>query len=107
MIIYTVIMFVVAVVFLSFGIAIYKGNTKLIHDYHQAKVKENEKKEYGKAFSKGMFGIAISLVLSGIVALLGDTAPIIGVATSILVIGLIISFIILLRVQKKFNQGLF
>lgn len=34
MIVYTVVMFVSGVVFLSFGIAIYKGNTMLIHDYH-------------------------------------------------------------------------
>lgn len=107
MIIYSVLMFVSAIVFLSFGIAIYKGNTKLIHDYHQTKVKESEKKDYGKAFSKGIFLISISLALSGSVALLGDSVHIIGFATSILFLGMIISFVILLKVQSKFNQGLF
>lgn len=107
MIIYTIIMFVVAMVFLLFGIAIHKGNTKLIHDYHQTKVTESQKKEYGKAFSKGIFGMTISLILSGSVALLGDNASILGVVTSILVIGFVISLIILLRVQREFNQGLF
>lgn len=34
MIAYSIIMFVIAGLFLILGIAIYKGNTKLIHDYH-------------------------------------------------------------------------
>ena len=39
MIIYSIIMFVTAALFLALGTAIYKGNTKLIHDYHQRNIK--------------------------------------------------------------------
>ena len=52
MIAYSIIMFVTAGLFLILGIAIYKGNTKLIHDYHQTHVKESERQEYGRAFHR-------------------------------------------------------
>ena len=35
MLLYSIIMFLVATLFTVLGIAIYKGKTDLIHDYHQ------------------------------------------------------------------------
>ena len=49
MIAYSILMFAIAVLFLVFGIAIYKENTKLIHDYHQIHIKESERQEYSFA----------------------------------------------------------
>ena len=57
-------MFLVAVLFTVLGIAIYKGKTDLIHDYHQTKV--TNKSAYGKAFGKAMLVIAAVMLLSGI-----------------------------------------
>ncbi|MCH5196631.1 MAG: hypothetical protein J1F28_07950 [Oscillospiraceae bacterium] len=107
MIVYSIIMFAAAVLFLAFGIATYKGNTKLIHDYHQSNVKDSERQEYGKAFSKGMFAIFATLLISGIIALLGEGSLIMATSLFVLTAGLIVSIIILVKVQKKYNGGMF
>lgn len=105
MLAYSIIMFAVAILFLGLAAAIYRGNTNLIHDYHQTKIKESDKKAYGKAFSKGMLAIAVSLILSGAIALLGETTSLALISVGVLLVGLIISFIVIAKVQKKFNGG--
>ncbi len=105
MIAYSIFMFVIAAFFLIVGIAIYKGNTKLIHDYHQTHVKESERQEYGRAFAKGMFTICATLIISGIIALFGEEGTIIAASLIVLFAGLIVSFVILAKVQKKYNGG--
>ena len=106
MIAYSIIMFLTAVLFLAMGIAVYRGNTKLIHDYHRTNVREDERQKYGRAFSKGMFAICTTLFISGIVALFGKEA-LFAASLIVLAAGLIISIIILVKVQKRYNGGLF
>lgn len=107
MTVYSIIMFIVAALFLIFGVFIHNGNTKLIHDYHQARIKEADQKDYGRAFAKGMFSVALTLIFSGIVALFGKESPIAVASVAILFIGLVISFMLIVKVQKKYNGGLF
>lgn len=106
MITFSIIMFLTAVLFLAIGIAIYRGNTKLIHDYHQTNIKESERQEYGRAFAKGMFAICTTLLISGIIALFGKEGSV-AAASLILAAGFIVSIIVLVKVQKKYNGGLF
>lgn len=103
MVIYAVIMFVIAVVFGVVAVLIYKGKTNLIHDYHQIKVVD--KTAYGKAFGRIIGMLAGGMTLSGIVALLGNSA--VWGAITILVAGLIVGIIALIQVQKKYNGGVF
>ena len=105
MIAYSLLVFAIGALFLILGIAIYKGNTKLIHDYHQTHVKESEKREYGRAFAKGMFAICATLLISGIIALFGEKGAIVTVSLIVVFAGLIVSFVILAKVQKKYNGG--
>lgn len=86
-------MFLVAVLFTVLGIAIYKGKTDLIHDYHQTKV--TNKSAYGKAFGKAMLVIATVMLLSGII----------GLFKNLLMLAVGISCIV--AVQKKYNKGVF
>ena len=99
---YSVIMFVVAVAFTGVSIAIYRGKTDLIHDYHQTKV--TDKSAYGKAFGKAMFVIAMALLLSGIIGLLENFAVI---AVTVLIMGLVIGVGCIVAVQRKYNKGIF
>jgi len=99
---YSVIMFVVAVAFTGVSIAIYRGKTDLIHDYHQTKV--TDKSAYGKAFGKAMFVIAMALLLSGIIGLLENFAVI---AVAVLIMGLVIGVGCIVAVQRKYNKGIF
>ena len=105
MVAYSILMFVIAAFFLVVGIAIYKGNTKLIHDYHQTHVKESERQEYGRALAKGMFTICVTLIISGIIALFGEEGAIVAASLIVLFAGLIVSFAILAKVQQKYNGG--
>ncbi len=61
MITYSIIMFLTATLFGVIGVAIYRGKTNLIHDYHQTNV--TDKAAYGKSFGKAMFIISTALFL--------------------------------------------
>ena len=96
-------MFVLSVLCLVLGVKIRKGNTKLIHDYHQTHIKESDLLEYGKEFSNGMFTLTGALLLSGILYLIGSPIGAIG----ILFAGILVSVLIFVKVQKKYNGGIF
>ena len=99
---YSITMFLVAVLFTVLGIAIYKGKTDLIHDYHQTKV--TNKSAYGKAFGKAMLVIATVMLLSGIIGLFKNLLML---AIAILIIGLVVGIGCIVAVQKKYNKGVF
>ena len=105
MILYSVIMLVAAVATGGISIAIYRGKTDLIHDYHQSKVADQA--AYGKAFGKAMFVIAISLLVSGIIGLLGTSETIAVLAVCVLFVGLAIGITCIIGVQRKYNKGVF
>ena len=102
MLLYSIIMFLVAALFTVLGIAIYKGKTDLIHDYHQTKV--TNKSAYGKAFGKAMLVIATVMLLSGIIGLF---KKLLMLAVAILIIGLVVGIGCIVAVQKKYNKGVF
>ncbi len=105
MLLYSIIMFLTAAVMAAMSIAVYRGNTHLIHDYHQAKV--TDPAAYGKAFGKAWSVIPAAMVLSGITSLLGTSDKIVAIAVAILLIGLGIGIGCIVAVQKKYNKGIF
>ena len=105
MVLYAIMMFLAAIPMLIVSIAIYRGKTDLIHDYHQTKV--TEKAAYGKAFGKAMLVISTALLLSGIIGLFGDSEAIAMIAAAVLLIGLFIGIVWIVAVQKKYNKGMF
>jgi len=102
MLAYSIIMFLIAALFTGLGIAIYRGKTDLIHDYHQTKV--TDKAAYGKAFGKAMLVISTVLLLSGIIGLFENLTIL---AVAILMIGLVIGIGCIVAVQIKYNKGVF
>ena len=105
MMLYSIIMFLAAAPMVKISIAIYQGNTNLIHDYHQTKV--TDKAAYGKAFGKAMFVVSTALLLSGIIGLFGTSEVIAMIAVAVLFIGLFIGIAWIVAVQKKYNKGIF
>ena len=105
MILYAIIMFLAAVPMGAISIAIYRGKTNLIHDYHQTKV--TDKAAYGKAFGKAMLVISSSLLLSGIVSLLGESRIFATASLAVLFVGLAVGIFGIVAVQKKYNKGIF
>ena len=105
MVLYAIMMFLAAIPMMIVSIAIYRGKTDLIHDYHQTKV--TEKAAYGKAFGKAMLVISTALLLSGTISLFGDSEAIAMIAAAVLLIGLFIGIVWIVAVQKKYNKGMF
>ena len=105
MLLYSIIMFLAAVPMIKISIAIYKGKTDLIHDYHQTKV--TDKTAYGKAFGKAMFVVSAALLLSGIISLFGISDTMAMIAVAVLFIGLFIGIAWIIAVQIKYNKGVF
>ena len=105
MVLYSFILFLAAVPMVIISLAIYRGNTNLIHAYHQTKV--NDKAAYGKAFGKAMFVVSAALLLSGIIGLLGNTGTIAIIAIAVLFAGLTLGIVWMIAVQKKYNKGIF
>lgn len=102
---YAVFLFVVAAIFCTIAVSVYRGNNNLIHSYHQENVRREELPAYCRAFSKGLFAVVGGLLLAGGVALLGDSTPIALASVGVLFAGLGVSFGILIHVQKRFNRG--
>ena len=102
---YSVIMLLVGGILTALSVSIYKGKTNLIHEYHQSKV--SNRSAYGRAFGKAMLVVAMTVLLSGIISLLGDSETIAMIAISQLFIGLIIGIACIVVVQKKYNNGVF
>ena len=105
MLAYSIIMFLAATLFMGLSIAIYQGKTDLIHDYHQTKV--TDQTAYGRAFGKALFIVTTTLLLSGIIGLLGDADVIAILAVLVLIIGLGIGVGCIVAVQRKYNKGVF
>ncbi len=105
MLIYSLIMLSVSVLFLSVSLSIYKGNTRLIHDYHRTKV--TDPKAYGKAFGKALAVVGLAPLLSGLIGLLGDSRPITAIAVTVLTVFLCAGFVCIGVVQRKYNGGIF
>ena len=103
MVAYSVLMFVFAAVFFYLGIRISKGKTDLIHFYHQRKVKD--KTAYGKDFGKAIFVIALGLLFSGVMGLLGEKFAI--GAVIVMAAGILAGLGCIFAVQKKYNNGIF
>ena len=102
---YSIILFLTAVPMIKISIAIYQGKTDLIHDYHQTKV--TDPAAYGKAFGKAMFVLSGALLLSGIIALFGNSEGIAAISVAVLFVGLFIGIALIIAVQVKYNKGIF
>ena len=105
MLVYSIIMFLTAAVFAVLSIAIYKGKTDLIHDYHQTRVAD--KAAYGKDFGKALSVISAALLLSGITSLCGNFERIAVSAVAVLIIGIGTGICCIAAVQQKHNKGFF
>jgi len=105
MIAYSIIMFLAAALLAGISMAVYRGNTNLIHDYHQTNV--TDKAAYGKAFGKAMSVVSLAPLLSGIVGFLGEPETMGMIAVTVLIAGLMIGVACIIAVQKKYNNSLF
>ena len=105
MVLYSIIMFLSSIPMIIISVLIYRGKTNLINDYHQTKV--TDKAAYGKSFGRAMLVISISLLISGIIGLFGNSKVIGAISVAVLFIGLFIGITWIIAVQIKYNKGIF
>lgn len=97
----SIILFSVAIVLNIIAILVYKGNTKLIHEYHQRNVKD--KKAYGREMGKALSFFTLPIIIAGIISLFTDS----GIIGAVLIVGFLIAFVPMHIIQKKYNGGWF
>ena len=102
MLIYALIMFAAAVPFFLIGAALGRGRADLIMEHHQTNVKD--KTAYARAFRIPMFLIAVSMVLSGLLAL--TRIPEISAWGSLgtLTLGLTAAIVWIVGIQLKYDR---
>ena len=102
---YSIIILAVSVLFTVLSVMIYRGNTSLIHSYHQEKV--TDQKAYGRAFGKALSPIAIGAFVSGVIPIFDGSEAAATASLVALVAGIVLALVLIIMVQKKYNGGLF
>lgn len=102
---YSIMILAVSVLFAVLSVLIYRGNTSLIHSYHQEKV--TDQKGYGRAFGKALSPIAIGAFVSGAIPIFDGSEAAATVSLGALTAGIVLALVLIIMVQKKYNGGLF
>ena len=101
---------VVGIILIIIGIDNLRGNIDSVHFYHTHRVKQSDKKAYGKLMGIGTLICSLGTMSFGILALLSDTTdnPSLSTAGSYLaVMGLIADIGFMTYATVKYNKGIF
>ena len=104
------VLLLLALLFFGFGIALYKGRTNLLHEYHRSRVSEEDLPTLGKLTGIGMMLIGGAIAAFGVLfdlAVYTDTRVLLTVGTIILFAGLAAGIVIMLYAVIHYNKGLF
>lgn len=101
MVIYAVLAFILSLVFLFLGIMVFKGRTDILQEKGRNRV--TDRKAYGKMFGSGLLIIALGLVLSGALALLGDSTLWLLLCFAVLMGGIVGGMVLIVKAQDTYN----
>jgi len=105
MVLGAIVFLAVGLLFLVLAYLLYRGKTDLIHSYHQTRVKD--KKAYGRAYAKAMGVMAFSMLTGGVLSFFVGEGAMSALIPAIVSAGLVIGLVMIVIIQKKYNQGLF
>ncbi len=101
-----IIQFMVAVLLVASGLCIRAGHITLIHSYHYARV--TDRYGYCEAIGKSTICMGIVAFIGGCVSLLSSVHPVVEVICSVITLGGSVACILwMLKIQMKYNGGLF
>ena len=86
------------------------GNISTLHSYHRTRVKEEDKKPFGKAVGLGGIICGATVIIKGVLDLIKNSAKIEALAivgNVVLVVGLAVGLGISIYAIIKYNKGLF
>lgn len=91
-------------IFIYLGLIIWKKEKiSIIHSYHYKKVKECDRKAYTEMMGKGILIMGIGMLFTGIVDYITKTTNGWFLFAAFSIVGVLI----MLRAQKKYNNGVF
>lgn len=104
------VLIVVGIVMIIIGIGNLKGNIDSIHSYHTHRIKQSDKKAYGKLMGIGTLICSLGTMAFGILALLSDAtnnSSLIIVGSCLAVIGVVVGIGFMSYATIKYNKGIF
>jgi len=100
---FAIIFYIIGLLLIAIGIAVYKGKTELIHYYHRKNVVDHT--GYGKAIGRPIIVIGISALICATMSFFGELWLNVGIF--LFFICIIAMIIICLIATKKYNGRIF
>ena len=100
---FAIIFYIVGLLILAAGIAVYKGKTGLIHYYHRKNIVDHI--GYGRAIGKPLVVMGMSGIVCATLSFIGELWMTVGIA--VFFIGIISMLIVCLIITKKYNGKVF
>jgi len=101
--VFAVSFYIVGALLLAAGIAVYKGKTAIIQNYHRKNVTDN--KNYGIAMGKAISAMGLSAFVTATLSFLGDAFLMVG--TVLFLVVMVVMMVIVYFIQKKYNGSMF
>jgi hypothetical protein len=101
---------VVGIVLIVIGVLQIRGDLSMLHYYHRKRVKEEDKKPFGKLVGLGSIIIGSGIIIAGALSFIAKTFALrVLDVVSLIVIGLslIVGLIIIFYAMIKYNKGIF
>lgn len=99
-----VVLLAAGILFLILGWLIWKKEKiTLLHDYHYAKVKPEDRKAYTGAMGKGLSAMGIGMIASGVMQLTQYEA----IGWYLLGTAFAVGLAVMIYAQMKYNRGIF
>lgn len=92
------------------GISNMRGNISTIHEYHRKRVKEEDKRPFGKRVGLGTVIMGVCIVIFGIlsmIALKTDKEILTWIGSGIMAAGFAVGLTISFAAMIKYNKGIF
>ena len=86
------------------------GNISTLHSYHRKRVREEDRKPFGKLVGFGTLIIGVAMIVFGVMMLVFEKTQlnlyaILG--TVLLIVGIVLGTVISFYAMKKYNKGIF
>ena len=105
-----IVTFLVGVICIVLGISNMRGNISSLHSYHRKRVSDEDRIPFGKQVGLGTILIGIGLIIFSVlsaVTLYTENDIFILIGTAVLIVGIVVGLIISFIAMIKYNKGIF
>ena len=92
------------------GIINMTGNVSSLHSYHTKRVREEDKKPFGRLVGSGTLAVGASIVANSVLTLISEKAQVSLyslIGTVVLIAGVVCGLILIFFGMIKYNKGIF